>query len=466
MTGRLAVIAAALLLAAIVSFGQGTRQTQAQTPVIPTECPAGFTQIGETDDGYPLCVNVEEVHVQPTDYAPLKALYDATDGANWEDNTNWLSDQPLDTWYGVSLDSSGRVSWLSLSDNGLSGTIPSKLGDLGSIRTLLDLSNNQLTGGIPKELSKLTQLDNLNLSHNQLTGNIPPEFGTLTVIHYLSLNDNQLSGTLPDELTQIPSQSHLHLDVENNAGICAPADSDFQVWLRSIGEYQGETCESLAERNPSNLDAAIIELHNDDHDHEGHDEDDDHGDHDHEDHDEDENDDHEIGVYLTWTPGSNPNYVKQVVKRREVGVRPAQWTTFDVASSASEYTDASVQPCNRYIYRVQGVKSNGKGAISNRVELSVPGECVPSGLAADVKNGVVTLSWTPSVAGGIAKQVVKRREAGVRPAQWTTSDVASSASEYTDASVQSGKQYIYRVQVVRGNDQSRLSRPVSVRVPR
>ena len=31
----------------------------------------------------------------------LVALYNSTGGANWERNDNWLSDEPLDTWYGV-----------------------------------------------------------------------------------------------------------------------------------------------------------------------------------------------------------------------------------------------------------------------------------------------------------------------------------------------------------------------------
>ena len=31
----------------------------------------------------------------------LVAFYHATDGPNWTNNENWLSDQPLDTWHGV-----------------------------------------------------------------------------------------------------------------------------------------------------------------------------------------------------------------------------------------------------------------------------------------------------------------------------------------------------------------------------
>ena len=37
-----------------------------------------------------------------TDRASLTALYNATDGPNWGDNTNWLTDAPLSEWAGVS----------------------------------------------------------------------------------------------------------------------------------------------------------------------------------------------------------------------------------------------------------------------------------------------------------------------------------------------------------------------------
>ena len=36
--------------------------------------------------------------------AVLVTLYEATDGANWNDNTNWLSAAPLGEWYGVTTD--------------------------------------------------------------------------------------------------------------------------------------------------------------------------------------------------------------------------------------------------------------------------------------------------------------------------------------------------------------------------
>ena len=90
--------------------------------------------------------------------------------------------------------------------------------------------------------------------------------------------------------------------------------------------------------------------------------------------------------------------------RREAGVQPAQWTTFDVDASASEYTDDSVHPCEQYIYRVQGVESNGGSASSNSVELRVQtDEClpgVPRNIALTVGNGWIVVRWdAPEYAG-------------------------------------------------------------------
>lgn len=44
----------------------------------------------------------------------LAALFHATDGPNWEDNTNWLSSQPLRNWAGVRTTVRGSVTSLYL----------------------------------------------------------------------------------------------------------------------------------------------------------------------------------------------------------------------------------------------------------------------------------------------------------------------------------------------------------------
>ena len=89
------------------------------------------------------------------DRAALAALYEAMDGPNWENNDNWLSDEPIHSWYGVLTSHHGRVIKLSLFNNGLTGEIPAALGGLSYLGDL-NLSDNGLTGEIPAELSNLS----------------------------------------------------------------------------------------------------------------------------------------------------------------------------------------------------------------------------------------------------------------------------------------------------------------------
>ena len=99
----------------------------------------------------------------------LIALYNSTGGANWTNNTNWLTTAPIGQWRGVTADSQGRVTELNLTSNQLMGEIPPELADLTSLK-LLGLGGNELTGPIPTWLSSLTNLEELYLWENELTG--------------------------------------------------------------------------------------------------------------------------------------------------------------------------------------------------------------------------------------------------------------------------------------------------------
>ena len=70
-----------------------------------------------------------------TDREALVALYNATDGENWNESDNWLSDAPLGEWKGVLTDDR-RVVVLYLGDNGLTGEIPPELGSLSNLTAL------------------------------------------------------------------------------------------------------------------------------------------------------------------------------------------------------------------------------------------------------------------------------------------------------------------------------------------
>ena len=132
------------------------------------------------------------------DSIALVNLYDSTNGAGWKTKTNWLSAQPLSTWYGVTT-VSGRVTNLDLSNNNLVGSIPTSIGNFSNLQQL-KLIYNQLTGSIPSEIGNLTNLIIFDVSGNQLTGNIPVEIGNLSNLEELHIDLNQLTGSIPSEL--------------------------------------------------------------------------------------------------------------------------------------------------------------------------------------------------------------------------------------------------------------------------
>ena len=170
-----------------------------------------------------------------SDRAILEVLYKTTDGRNWADSENWLTDEPLSAWFGVQTDSDGRVTRLSLPANELAGPLPPGLGGLDSL-VVLSLRENALTGPVPLELGHLARLDSLLLQTNNLTGAIPPEFGRLEQLEVLRLDDNVgLTGALPLSLADIP----LSLFYYSGTDLCVPRDAAFRLWLDGIGDHEG-----------------------------------------------------------------------------------------------------------------------------------------------------------------------------------------------------------------------------------
>ena len=99
----------------------------------------------------------------------LVDFFTKTQGINWLTKTNWLSftaNAPCD-WYGITC-RTGRVAALALPHNGLSGTLPLSLGDLGGLARLR-LENNALAGRLPPTLCTLAGgLTDTDLAYNRL----------------------------------------------------------------------------------------------------------------------------------------------------------------------------------------------------------------------------------------------------------------------------------------------------------
>lgn len=147
----------------------------------------------------------------PTDRDVLIALYDATNGDNWTNNTNWCTNAPLSEWYGVTLDySQERVQYIHLSYNNLVGSIPEEIGNLTELYTL-DLSGNTLTGEIPSSIGNMHILGYLYLNNNQLTGSIPQEIGNLSDLRACYIYENQLMGNIPSKFGNLINLEYCYL---------------------------------------------------------------------------------------------------------------------------------------------------------------------------------------------------------------------------------------------------------------
>jgi len=190
-----------------------------------------------------------------TDRAALVAFYHATDGPNWVNDENWLTDAPLEDWFGVATNGEGRVVRLAMTywdrdarqwiSNNVSGPIPPEFGELSSLEyvqfyknnltgpipsevgklanlTTLDFNQNDLSGPIPPELGRLSRLTSLNLYGNDLSGPIPPELGNLANLTWLWLGGNGLSGPIPAELGDLSELEYLFLQANELSGPIPP----------------------------------------------------------------------------------------------------------------------------------------------------------------------------------------------------------------------------------------------------
>ena len=123
----------------------------------------------------------------------------------------------------ASLSMLSMLGAIDLGDNpGITGTLPSEIFTLHSLKSIdlrsngiqgsipnlcqtevldainvINLSNNSLTGRLPTELGCLYRLRSLRLELNRLTGPIPSEISNMSSLEVFTVHDNKLTGTLP-----------------------------------------------------------------------------------------------------------------------------------------------------------------------------------------------------------------------------------------------------------------------------
>ncbi|KAK9022809.1 hypothetical protein V6N11_003048 [Hibiscus sabdariffa] len=124
---------------------------------------------------------------------------------------NYLSGTIPPEWASMQLE------FISVFGNRLSGSIPTYLGNITSLR-YLDLEANQFSGKVPPEIGKLVNLRTLRLSSNRLTGNLPVQLAELENLTDFRINDNNFNGSIPAFIQNWKKLTRLEMQASGLAG--------------------------------------------------------------------------------------------------------------------------------------------------------------------------------------------------------------------------------------------------------
>lgn len=235
----------------VAGFGRARPNAVAAQPAPPA--------IGCTIDGIAVSTDLDA-----SECDALVAFYDSTAGPSWIDNSGWRTTSDPCGWVGVTC-TGGRVSGILLLNNGLTGPLPSEIGDLDGLVSLqlfdnaisgvlpttidrltslqtLNLQRNDLSGPLPDEIGDMTSLTLLRFSGNQVTGPIPATIGDLTALEDLWAFGNQLTGPIPPEIGNLASLRELRLDDNQLSGPLPTTIGglvSLQTWTMSGNQISG-----------------------------------------------------------------------------------------------------------------------------------------------------------------------------------------------------------------------------------
>lgn len=167
----------------------------------------------------------------------LIALYNALDGPNWTNSTNWCSERPIGEWYGISTDDNGIVLYITLPDNNLTGVLPDIFGSLHKLRGIW-LPDNTISGSIPESICDLEELSGLVLSGNSLSGPLP-DISQMDNMTYLSLSQNSFNGGIPSSYAAFLDKNSWSLNIEDNclSGLLPEEIASHPLFFKYIGSY-------------------------------------------------------------------------------------------------------------------------------------------------------------------------------------------------------------------------------------
>ena len=167
----------------------------------------------------------------------LVALYNALNGDNWVDKTNWLTEEPLGSWHGVTLwDNVERVGLINLQSNGLNGSLPADISKISGLGYLRLSGNAGISGPIPTSIGQLTYLRWLHLLNTSVSGSIPGSVSQLENLEQLFIRSDNLTGSIPAGLTGLTKLRDIEISGGSLTGTIPSGFGDMsqlrQLYLR------------------------------------------------------------------------------------------------------------------------------------------------------------------------------------------------------------------------------------------
>ena len=183
-------------------------------------------------------------------------------------------------------------------------------------------------------------------------------------------------------------------------------------------------------------------------------------------------------VALAWDDPGDASITHYQIFRRDRDVHDAgEFVTIEenTGSAAASYTDDTVEPEKRYVYRVKAVNQHGASTWSDFVRADTPAapdpaDLAPSGLEVSLVENRVTLTWDApaSDAASVTGYEILRRRPNDGEAALTTlvADTGNAETGYTDDTAnEPGVRYTYRVKALRDGEQSKVSNYARIDLP-
>lgn len=145
------------------------------------------------------------------DSSEIASIFNSMNGPEWF--TKWDLSAPIESWQGVTVNKSGCVSQIVISNNNLSGNIPAL--NLPALVQLM-MEDKNISGSLPLWIN-LPNLKSLIIKSDQISG-LLVNIDKCPHLEYLDIASPKMTGTIPN-FDKIPDLTDLYLSGDFSGSI-------------------------------------------------------------------------------------------------------------------------------------------------------------------------------------------------------------------------------------------------------